>query len=158
MGERNDYNARYYSTHKDELRKQRRKRYVDDPEYASRCRVAAAHARTREVIKPRGDVPRHPVSVDVNGVEMAGYSIGHLATSVDRTVLTLKVWERMGRLPKTPLHTESGFRLYTQDMIDVVVRVVRRFPRGNAQKMFVEIVDGWRACGVRIEEGQHGED
>lgn len=83
------------------------------------------------------------------------YQIGTLASIVGKTVVWLKMLEKKGRLPKTPIVKSSlNHRLYTVGMIDVVRAAFESHGlhlRGNdlEWKAFREtILDGWNQLGV----------
>lgn len=87
--------------------------------------------------------------------ELKLYQIGTLSAIVGKTVVWLKMLEKKGRLPKTPLVKSSlNHRLYTVEMIDTVRGAFESHGlhlRGNdlEWKAFREtILDGWNRLGV----------
>lgn len=87
--------------------------------------------------------------------EVKLYQIGTLSAIVGKTVVWLKMLEKKGRLPKTPIVKSSlNHRLYTVEMIDVVRAAFESHGihlRGNdlEWKAFREtILDGWEQLGV----------
>jgi hypothetical protein len=91
---------------------------------------------------------------ELNGVEVALYSIGAFAAYINRSVQSINHWESNGLLPRTPYRVgERGFRYYSAEMMEVVRRIV-----GNKRRLFpvdlamgVEIREMWEALGVPVD-------
>ena len=52
------------------------------------------------------------------------YTIKDLALRLDRSVLTLKRWEKQGLLPEARKDSR-GWRVYTEDEVQTILRKVR---------------------------------
>lgn len=82
------------------------------------------------------------------------YTIGVLARTIPKTVVTLEHHERENKLPKTPLRGSSvRRRLYTLPMIEVVKAAFDRWgptgPRGEEwTKFYDEVHQGWKKQGI----------
>jgi hypothetical protein len=57
---------------------------------------------------------------------LAYYSIGDVARALGRTVETIRLWERGGRIPKARRDLVSGARFYTQADIAALRALVGR--------------------------------
>ena len=71
-----------------------------------------------------------PRPYTVNGTSLDLYAIGDLARMLGREPVTIRKWERLGILPKTPYtiaypNLLGARRLYTADMILGIVRIAR---------------------------------
>ena len=94
---------------------------------------------------------RRPVMVRLNGVEVPMYSVGVLARSIQRSVVTVNYWERKGIFPVTPFKKGKGERLFSKEMIEVVKKALEDHgPRVSLsnQQFCVDIAEGWKALGV----------
>lgn len=81
------------------------------------------------------------------------YTIGTLARTIPKTVVTLEHHERDGKLPATPLRGSSvRRRFYTLSMIEVVKEAFDRWGpavRGDDwQKFHDHVAAGWKKLGV----------
>ena len=65
-----------------------------------------------------------------NGVETDFYTVNALATALGKSVVTLRLWERKGYIPKAPFRLPaykkdgsevSGKRVYTRSLIEISV-------------------------------------
>jgi len=52
------------------------------------------------------------------------YKIGDLALRLDRSILTIKRWEKQGLLPKARKDSR-GWRVYTEDEVQAILKKVR---------------------------------
>lgn len=78
------------------------------------------------------------------------YTVGALATLLDRSVQSLNHWERDGLIPFTPYRDGRQFRFYTLPMMQAVEEAL-----GGRNKVFkvdpemsAKIVKRWKALGV----------
>jgi hypothetical protein len=154
-GNRDGYFREWYEENRGDLLAKRRSRYNSDPDYAEKCREASRLYRQKKktqkaengVSSSDGEIvrERRPVHLMINGTSYNGWTIGHLARRLNRSVPTINHWSKHGLLPDTPLKTESGDRLYTDAMIFVVKKAL--LSRGRITKddfsFRDEIVGGW---------------
>lgn len=56
------------------------------------------------------------------GKDLKLYYVNTLALELGRTNQTIRKWEIAGIIPKTPFKDTRGCRLYTRDMIDLIVQ------------------------------------
>jgi DNA-binding transcriptional MerR regulator len=52
------------------------------------------------------------------------YKIGDLALRLDRSILTIKRWEKQGLIPKARKDSR-GWRVYTEDEVRAILKKVR---------------------------------
>ena len=52
------------------------------------------------------------------------YKIGDLALRLDRSILTIKRWEKQGLIPKARKDSR-GWRVYTEDEVQAILTKVR---------------------------------
>ena len=56
------------------------------------------------------------------------YSIAFLADALGRTTRCIRKWEISGILPPTPFrYSNTYWRLYTQEQIDIIVRLAEKY-------------------------------
>lgn len=95
-----------------------------------------------------------------NGKTIEFASAGVLALALNRPLVTIRLWERKGYIPKAPYRLRSfmqdgvkkpGWRMYSRDMIDSIVESFRSrnlltAPRVDWNKhrdLSVEILESW---------------
>lgn len=150
------YYEKWYEKNREDVAERRKDRYENDPEYREKVleRSAQYRERQREVTQVR--VPRHqkPRMFDMDGGEVALYSIGAFASYINRSVQSINHWESNGLLPRTPYRVgKRGFRYYSAEMMEVVRRIVgnkrRLFPVDN--EMGDAIREAWASLGVPMD-------
>jgi DNA-binding transcriptional MerR regulator len=52
------------------------------------------------------------------------YKIGDVALRLDRSILTIKRWEKQGLIPKARKDSR-GWRVYTEDEVQAILKKVR---------------------------------
>lgn len=157
--DRSEYQRHYYEQHKEELSERRKRKYRDDPEYREKVKCASKRYRALQregrkktiVDKPRVRKPRKPVVVEVNGSSVLAYTVSTLAIKIGRSVNTVNRWISIGVIPRTPLWSDRGDRLYTDAMILVVKMAVQsRGIVGRDPNVYSEIESGWRDIGIVV--------
>lgn len=131
-----DWDA-YYAQNKTALSEKRKARY-QDPEV--RARILEQNARSRRkrreaarvedskataAIRTGNAGPAYrvrKVTIFRNGAsqEIDAYTLGMVSAVLRRPIVTLHKWEKQGILPETPFRDENGFRLYTQEQIEML--------------------------------------
>lgn len=148
------YQTDYYQKNRADILEKKGQRYKADPLYAARVRKAALATKKRngtQVHPGARHVDRRPVSIQLGETWGLAYSIGWFAERIDRSVATVRHWERHGLLPRTPVVGLNGLRYYSQEMADVVVRAMaaREVVRLKDVSFTDEVLSGWAALGVR---------
>lgn len=63
----------------------------------------------------------------IDGKTLELFTIGELASRLDRQRQTLRKWERDGVIPQAVFRSGSNRRLYTRNQIEVIVRCVKKY-------------------------------
>lgn len=115
--------------------------------------------------------PKPPVTVDspppgwdsspethtVRGKEMEFFGVGALAQALNRSIISIRVWERKGYIPKAPYRAPDhkggrGKRLYTRKLIEATVEEFDRLGllyegrvewMGKHQDLTARLVQRW---------------
>lgn len=131
----------WYDSNSQSFNKDRRKRYDTDPEYRARVletnrlsrqrrREAAKLERAAESAAIKVKMPHKPwkeVEVPTKGGEETTklYSIGALARALNRSVQVIRLWEKKGVIPETPLRNDKGDRLYTPEDVSRIHELLK---------------------------------
>jgi hypothetical protein len=85
----------------------------------------------------------NPIMKTLNGVETEVFTIGALAAALEKTIVTIRLWERKGYIPRAPYRLRSktlkgqktgGNRVYTRALIEsAIVEFNRRGLLGAAR-------------------------
>ena len=157
----------WYEKNADDLAARRRQRYYSDPEYRRKVIESNRLYRQKKADADKAALPpakrqptRRPISVAVavgsKSIVHNLFHIGVMAKELGRSSATLRMWESVGILPKTPFIRAGRAkqeRLYTAEMICVVKKSVDA--RGGEvsfsdSSMLSEIAEGWESVGVDI--------
>jgi hypothetical protein len=77
----------------------------------------------------------NPIMKTLNGVETEVFTIGALAQALEKTIVTIRLWERKGYIPRAPYRLRSktlkgqktgGNRVYTRALIESAVAEFNR--------------------------------
>lgn len=149
------------------VNERRRWRWRNDPEYRERAKKwgkqkSGIEKRERNAAAVvRRKFTRNPEEVEFGGRRVLAYGISVLARYVGRKKQTINSWERKGFLPRTPLMSKRGERLYTPGMMKAIKDVVRKMEkegltkgrrRVDGDKMYRLILRRWK----KIEESGEG--
>jgi hypothetical protein len=95
-----------------------------------------------------------------NGKTLELYSAGALASALNRPLVTLRLWERKGYIPRAPYRLRSivvdgvkkpGWRMYSKDMLESAVESFRsrdlldapRIEWNHHRDLSVELLENW---------------
>ncbi len=138
----------------------RKQKYDSDPEYREAQRKRAReYARKRQAEKQAASTdmpvtkirrPRRPQWVQlVGGEKVKMYTVGTLAQALGKTTQTISSWERKGYVPESPFRARGDVRLYSQEMIEVVVETLKGRPiRLDDDEVPKGIASAWASLGV----------
>jgi len=149
------YYDKWYDENKEAVADKRKQRYEKDPSYRRKVLKRSADYRERQRDVTQVRIPRHqkPRIFEVDGSEVALYSIGAFAGYINRSVQSINYWEANKLIPRTPYRSgKRGFRFYTAEMMEVVRRII-----GNKRRLFPvdesmgkAIMDMWKELGVPV--------
>lgn len=77
----------------------------------------------------------------IDGVDLEMFTIGELATRLDRQLQTLRKWEKLGIIPQATYRSGTNRRLYTTNQIEAIVDCVRRYNIKQGQPIPQEFKD-----------------
>ena len=93
----------------------------------------------------------NPVVKTLNGVETELFTIGALAMALEKTIVTIRLWEKKGYIPIAPYRLRSkalngkkvgGNRMYTRELIEIAIEEFgRRGLIGSARVEWSELRD-----------------
>lgn len=72
----------------------------------------------------------NPIVKTLNGVEMELFTVGALATALQKKIVTIRLWEQKGYIPIAPYRLRSktlngkkvnGNRVYTRELIEITM-------------------------------------
>lgn len=138
-----DFNE-WYAENGKTLNKSRRNRYHSDPAYKARVlmqnkasrekrrqsqAVQKAAERKARKFKAKAE-PWKTVEVVVKKkgkeVSITVFTIGALAAALGCSVQAVRLWERQGVIPKTPLRSGKGDRLYTVEQMEMMQELLKK--------------------------------
>jgi DNA-binding transcriptional MerR regulator len=128
--------AEWYRLNGKRLNKKRKARYHTDSRYRQKVLDTNQDCRERRksTADPRDKVarvrPEHrwkTITGEVNGRTEILFTIGALAEVLHCSIQAVRLWERQGLIPKTPIRAgnkNKGDRLYTREMVDRIRTVL----------------------------------
>lgn len=97
------------------------------------ARVATNPATDKRRAKVMGESEgwdSNPIIKTLGGKEVEFFTIGALATALEKEIVTIRYWERKGYIPTAPYRLRSkmlqgkkvnGNRVYTRELIDIII-------------------------------------
>jgi DNA-binding transcriptional MerR regulator len=160
----------WYELNGKRLNAQRKSRYHTDPEYRARVlrtnqesrakhkeETQAERREERKAIKLRPQEKRFKtVSAEVDGVTETLFTIGALAKALGCSIQAIRLWERQGVIPPTPLRTgkgASGDRLYTEAMVSEIRTILLAQGRLRNQAVKEKPKDRALLRYIRLDNG-----
>ena len=93
------------------------------------------------------------IRVVVQGREMELYTIGHTAKLLNRSVETIRAWERAQVIPKPMFKYKNNVRLYHPLEVDVMKKILRK-RKLQKEALKVAMWEGLAAIRKEILEQQ----
>lgn len=160
----------WYAANGERLNAQRKAKYHSDPTYRKQVletnqesrlkRKKSAKAQRKvetKAVRLRPHEKRFKtVNAVIDGVSEKLFTIGALARALGCSIQAIRLWERQGVIPATPLRTgtgQTGDRLYTEAMVDSIRTIllaqgrlrdqaVKERPKDRALLRFIRLSDG----------------
>lgn len=155
----------WYRLNAKRLNEQRKARYHTDVSYRTHVleinqvsrekRKKSNPSRKKKTRAPSDERRWKTVSAEVDGVKETLFTIGALAEALGCSIQAIRLWERQGVIPSTPLRTgkgRSGDRLYTQEMLETIRSVLTaqgrlrgvsdKEPETRELKRWIRLTDG----------------
>lgn len=110
------YHVKYYEENKDEISYARKMKYRTDPAYREKIKRKARERyrkRLRSPDKKIGYTVKH-----IDGIPV--FSIKYVLGVINKSRDFLDTWEGRGFIPKSTYVDRRGWRLYTQEQIDLL--------------------------------------
>lgn len=133
---RTTYNSLYYETNIEVISKNKKKRYREDPLYRESIKIRAAERkralleerrllRKMGLIKIQRKIKKYQVHVGDRVYIVPMLTIGRLALSLNRKIVTIRLWERRGVIPRATYRNSNGERLYTVFQVKHINKIYR---------------------------------
>jgi DNA-binding transcriptional MerR regulator len=145
------------------VRKRRRSRYHSDKAFKKRQKKWSKDYRQKQQEQlgkrePEVRAHRRPIVIEVEGQKFVCWSVGVLASTIDRGRRTIDTWEKKGLIPRTPIWW-SGIRYYTEGMIEGLADVLATREGGlrvSDPLVFYEVLSKWEGAGLELfREGDY---
>ena len=94
-----------------------------------------ADARRKQAFGESNGWDENPITKLLNGVETEFFTIGAFAQALEKSIVTIRLWEKKGFIPNTPYRLRSkqlngkkvnGNRAYTRDLIEIAIEEFSR--------------------------------
>jgi hypothetical protein len=120
------------------------------------------NAKPKKVKKAEESWDANPVVKALpNGNVLELYSAGHLCQALGRPIVTLRLWERKGYIPKAPYRLKSiivngvkkpGWRMYSKAMIEATIKSFEsrnlieapRIDWNRYPDLSIELAESWK--------------
>ena len=152
--DRSEYMRAYYLENKEKIVERKRNKCLNDPGYKEelkrrRSEYARRKRQERNQMIKDGIIEKPQRKswyvVVIKKVEFKAYTKKVLAKRIGRSSVGVTMWINDGFIPKTPLRIGPRIRVYTDDMIDVVKKVFKKYGRmtvDQKHKIYAEIFTG----------------
>ena len=98
--------------------------------HARREDTPVAQKKRRKAFGETNGWDENPIIKTLNGIETEVFTVGALAHALNKTIVTIRSWEKKGYIPIAPYRLRSkqlngkkvnGNRVYTRDIIEITV-------------------------------------
>jgi len=103
--------------------------------HARRADTPEAQKKRKQAFGESNGWDENPVIKTLNGVETELFTIGALATALEKQIVTIRLWEKKGYIPIAPYRLRSkelngqkvkGNRVYTRELIEITIEEFER--------------------------------
>lgn len=135
----------YYHRNKEEKKAKAKLRYKTDPEYRKRRKeINKKYQRKLSAEKKRIKAEQRKNKLiwktfTISGKPTLCCRLGHLAKSIGRESITIRLWIREGKFPETFKYNKQ--RYFTQNHYNLVIKLWNEY--GYCTKFFNEITNQW---------------
>lgn len=130
---RKKHNATYYQKNKEKIKAARNQRYLEDPDYKYRILATSKAAQKRRAIERRAMLKEQYLRAETPSVyrvllpdgreiQTEMLTTSQLAMRIQRQAQCVRVWEKMGLLPKAMYRSLQNARLYTLFQVEMICR------------------------------------
>jgi adenosyl cobinamide kinase/adenosyl cobinamide phosphate guanylyltransferase len=140
----------YYERNKERIKKHNKMRYDTDPQYRqsvidavlkSRKKKSEIKKRLKEHKKIKA---KHWAELEVNGKVQECCDVRYLSAVLNRSVLTIRRWERQGKIPPTFRHKSRRF--YTKKHFLMMQKFWEDYGEKNLELFFKNVTENWNKC------------
>ena len=98
--------------------------------HARRSDTPEAQKKRKQAFGESNGWDENPIIKTLNGVETELFTVGALAHALNKTIVTIRLWEKKGYIPVAPYRLRSkqlngqkvgGNRVYTRELIEIAV-------------------------------------
>ena len=138
----------YYDRNAEQIKKERKQRYHNEPDFRQACleNIKTYRHRKRQerkALKEAIDIDRkvwRVFKVGKDKLPVKCCRVGYLAASIGRTAQTIRLWEKEGRFPKSIRYKDQ--RYYTKPHYNFILRIWRKH-KDNLKQFLIEVNRGW---------------
>lgn len=100
-----------------------------------RLSTPVADKRRKQAFGGTNGWDEHPIVKVVKGVETELFTVGALASALEKKIVTIRMWEKKGYIPGAPYRLRSkivqgkkvnGNRVYTRELIEILIEEFSR--------------------------------
>lgn len=128
--------------------------------------TAQSESRRAKVLGEVEGWDANPIVKTLGGKEVEFFTIGALATALEKEIVTIRYWERKGYIPTAPYRLRSkilqgkkvnGNRVYTRELIEITIEeFAKRGLLGTARvewklhdNLTTALIERWREATTR---------
>lgn len=105
---------KWYKKNREEFNRKRAEKYAADPARREAANAYAKEYRERNPAKPANGIRYY----EYQGAKMEVFKIGVVAEMLNKSIQTIRIWEKAGHIP--PPSYESSHRAYTMVQINLL--------------------------------------
>jgi len=146
MASSSDYQKEYYRRNREEILKQRKKRYQEDKDYREGL-------KTKALQKHHANKPPKKNRLVVNADGKTFYTTGYLSKMTGINMMTIHYYIRHGIIPNAKI-VRCGWKIYTEEQIEIIRDAfapygTKRKSGEDLEQIKLKIQKGFNACQKR---------